>query len=141
MVTPEGWQPKQPTQSFYLNMWDLPSGGVASISWLGPSSQMIQANMNRWIGQMQVDQGTSLEQAEIIEVSGSTMPITAVFLAGTLTSTAQVGGGDPRPDWLLMSAILRSPAGPLYVKALGPEKLLGPQREAFLSSVQQLKLK
>jgi hypothetical protein len=97
--------------------------------------------MNRWIGQMQVDQGTSLEQAEIIEVSGSTMPITAVFLAGTLTSTAQVGGGDPRPDWILMGAILRSSAGPLYVKALGPEKLLGPQREAFLSSVQQLKLK
>jgi hypothetical protein len=140
MAVPEGWQVKAPTQSFYLNMWDLPGGGVASISWFGASTQMIQANLNRWIGQMAVDEGTSLEKAEILELSGSATPTTAVFLPGTLTSTAQVGGGDPRTDWILMGAILKTEAGPLYVKALGPEKMLGTQRDAFLQAIQGLKI-
>ncbi len=137
----DGWTETPPTQSFFLKTWALPEGGLANISWLGRSRDNIGANVQRWLGQFSVEGDSSAEAAEIVENSNGRNPFTLIVLEGTLTSVAQLGGGGPRADWLLLGAAVDTSFGPLYVKALGPASELGAQREAFIAAVETMQVR
>ncbi|MAW62278.1 MAG: hypothetical protein CMJ94_15785 [Planctomycetes bacterium] len=137
----EGWQEKATTMSFQLAAWDLPGGGVATISWLGPSKETIAMNLDRWLGQWQTEGGSPAQDGEIKPHTDGKHPFTFVRVRGILTDVRQVGGGEPRQDWTLLGAIVDSPKGPLYVKAVGPHAELGEQAEAFLAAVRELEVK
>lgn len=134
----DGWTAKQPSMDFQLASWDLPGGGAATISWLGPSKETIAMNLDRWLGQWETENGTPAQDGEIQPDAEGNLPFTFVRVAGTLTDVRQVGGGEPRVDWVLLGAIVDSPKGPLYVKAVGPNAELGQQVDAFMASVRQI---
>lgn len=95
-------------------------------------------NLDRWLGQWETENGTPSQDGEIKPDAEGTLPFTFVRVAGTLTDVRQVGGGEPRADWILLGAIVDSPKGPLYVKAVGPNAELGQQVDAFLASVRAI---
>ena len=57
-----------------------------------------------------------------------------LVLEGTLNATAQLGGGDPREDWMLIGAIMVKDFGPVYLKVMGPSADLESQVEAIYAS-------
>lgn len=136
----EGWQETPTTLEFQVGRWDLPGGGVATISWLGASKDSIAMNLDRWLGQWQTEDGTPAQDGRIEPDAEGTYPFTFVRVAGILTETRQVGGGEPRADWLLLGAIVDAPGGPLYVKAVGPEAELGGQADAFRAAVRAIQV-
>jgi hypothetical protein len=134
----DGWKETATTLEFQVARWELPGGGVATISWLGPSKDSIAINLDRWLGQWQTENGTPAQDGRIEPDAEGKYPFTFVRVAGILTDTRQVGGGEDRADWLLLGAIVDAPGGPLYVKAVGPEAELGAQTDAFRAAVRAL---
>ncbi|MCH2100867.1 MAG: hypothetical protein MK209_02985 [Planctomycetes bacterium] len=134
----EGWARKQPSMNFQLASWDLPGGGIATISWLGLSKETIAMNLDRWLGQWQNESGQPSQDGEIKPDTEGALPFTYVRVVGTLVDVRQVGGGEPRTNWMLLGAIVDSPKGPLYVKAVGPQSELDKQTEKFLAAVRQI---
>jgi hypothetical protein len=136
----DGWNETATTLEFQVGRWELPGGGVATISWLGPSKDSIAMNLDRWLGQWQTENGAPVQDGRIEPDKDGNFPFTFVRVAGILTETRQVGGGEARADWLLLGAIVDAPGGPLYVKAVGPEAELGAQTEAFRTAVRAIQV-
>jgi hypothetical protein len=136
----DGWQETATTLEFQVGRWDLPGGGVATISWLGPSKDSMAMNLDRWLGQWQKEDGQPAQDGRIEPDAEGNYPFTFVRVAGILTDTRQVGGGEPRADWVLLGAIVDAPGGPLYVKAVGPEAELGDQTEDFRAAVRAIQV-
>jgi len=124
---PADWTETPPSQSFFLKTWALPDGGIANFTWLGESTEIIASNVDRWIGQFQVEGGDPFAVAERGSLEGASYGTQTVRVAGTLVSVNQLGGGEPRQDWMLYGAVILSPSGPLYFKVLGPQAQLDEQ--------------
>lgn len=134
----EGWTETPTSLGFQLARWELPEGGHATISWLGASSDTIAMNLDRWLGQWQTATGAPAQDGRLEPDQEGNHPFTFVRVEGTLTDTRQVGGGDPRAEWMLLGAIVESPRGPLYVKVVGAQSVLGEQETAFREAVRAL---
>lgn len=140
LAVPESWTSVPPSQNFFLSAWELPEGGIANITWLGANTEIITQNLDRWLGQFETASGNSAADATMERVTAGNLPFTWVTLQGTLMSVAQVGGGEPRSDWMLVGAIVESDSGPLYIKVLGPESVLQPQVDAIRAAVMKIEL-
>lgn len=135
LAAPSDWQATQPTQSFFLKTWALPDGGIANISWLGPSTSMVAQNVDRWIGQFAVEGGDPFAAAQRDSDESGNFPTQFVQVTGTMTSVNQLGGGDPREGWMLFGAVVDTPSGPLYVKVLGPESQISAQAAELRTAI------
>ncbi len=138
---PADWVETKPQHSFYLNTWELPGDGIANISYFGNNTKTIQDNLTRWVHQFAKADGSPIEQAEQFSLDDAPMETTMIFVEGTLQSTAQIGGGDPRQDWMLIGAVVMAPHGPLYVKVLGPKESLHPQIGLVQEMLREMKVR
>jgi hypothetical protein len=133
---PQDWAALDIDQSFYLGKWDLPNGGRATVSFLGSTydAASISMNIDRWMKQWEVPGSSPEEDREfgVKEVDGVGMY--QLVLQGTLNATAQLGGGEPRADWMLIGAIMVKDFGPVYLKVMGPSADLESQVEAIYAS-------
>jgi hypothetical protein len=98
----------------------------------------VQANIDRWIGQMKQPDGTSsATKAKTQELDGS-VPITLVDLTGIYLSSSgpmmQVSA--EKPGFRMMGAIVQGPQGAVFFKFTGPEKTVGANAPKFLAMVQ-----
>ncbi len=97
----------------------------------------MDANIQRWIEQMDVAPGTS-PRPESFEANG--YRISLIDVSGTLKpSMMGTGPETPQPNSRLLGAVVEGPGGPWFFKATGPEATLGPQREAFLAMLRGLR--
>ena len=135
MAVPHGWVDTKASNDFTLQKWTLPEGGQATLTAVGGD---LMANFKRWESQFQLSEGGGLRTSNL---ENALYPTTEALVQGTLTSTQQLGGGDPRADWMLIGyGVPSSPAGPLFVKVLGPQAVLEPQLEEIRASVAALKV-
>ncbi len=135
MEVPAGWVAVPPGMSFYLAKWEIPGEdpGVCTISYLGERSDLVESNIQRWIGQFEVEGGAEGVHRGTLE--GAKRPTTTIVLKGTLTAVQQLGGGPPREGWMLAGAVVQGAHGPLYVKALAPAAVLEPRLEDLWKGV------
>ena len=140
LITPKNWKETPPTLSFFLKMWELPEGGIANISWLGTNTKIIQMNLDRWIGQWEVESGSPKDEAQIWALEDCQWETTIATLQGTLTATNAIGGGDPRKDWMLIAAIIKAPQGPIYFKMMAPKSLAQKQQAEVLEMIRNIQI-
>ena len=101
--------------------------GEVNVFYFGPESGGgTEANLLRWIGQMQLPDGSdpmTAAQRRSFEADG--MPAHVVSLDGTyLAGGMRPMGGDeatPRPGYRLVGVVLEGPQGSLFFKLTGPE--------------------
>lgn len=145
---PEGWaaQPERPmraaTYSVPAETGDAEAGECA-VFYFGPNEGGgVQANIDRWVGQMkQPDGSSSAAKAKTQKLDGA-VPITLVDLTGTYLATSgpmmQVSA--EKPGFRMMGAIVQGPQGAVFFKFTGPEKTVGANAQKFLAMVQGAKL-
>ena len=148
-LVPEGWR-EVPTQSpMRLSQITLPAGGEGkeegelTVFYFGPSAGTIQMNIDRWIGQFsQPDGGSSKERAQVEDLQGEPHPFTLVDLSGTMLASGMPGAPatPERPGWRLLASIIRTPSGPWFIKATGPEETMAAAREGFIELCKSAKL-
>ncbi|MCB1207401.1 MAG: hypothetical protein KDN18_24325 [Verrucomicrobiae bacterium] len=92
----------------------------------------VQANIQRWLGQFE---GTPESKMEEKEMGGKKV----VFLTAKGTYMETMAGAGPfsgapktpKPDYLMLAAILPSEQGDVFIKVTGPAKSVEAMREAF----------
>ncbi|MGZ8848036.1 MAG: hypothetical protein ACXW3C_16375 [Pyrinomonadaceae bacterium] len=133
-TAPEGWVKEQPTSAMRAAQYKLPkaegdSEDAALVVYFFGANQggSVQANIDRWISQMQQTDGSAARdkaKTETMTVNG--LKVTTVDVTGTYTAEMAPGSGTMHNDanYRLRAAVIETPKGNYYLKLVGPAKTM-----------------
>ena len=139
---PAGWVSKPPASSMRIVEYALPKTGAdaedaaLAVYFFGGQGGTVQANLDRWLGQMaQPDGKASKDVAKTTElVSKSGLKTTLLEVTGTYI--AELSPGSPehfnKPGFRLRAAVIDTPDGPYFVKLTGPAATVTKWDDSFL---------
>ena len=99
---------------------------TVTVFYFGPTmGGSVEANLDRWIMQMAMTDGSDPHQAasnEIIELSG--MKAHLLKIKGTFNASTggMMGGSTPKEGYVMLGAVMEGPEGNVFFKLTGPEK-------------------
>jgi len=142
---PEGWVAEPPANTMRLAQARIPGeagDGEFALFYFGPGGGGgTEANIQRWLGQLEAEPGSQPERETVQE---GDFTIYAVVGRGTLTPspmTMQGGTPEPQPGSMLLGAVVEGPGGPWFFKVTGPAGTLEPYREPFFEMVRNVELR
>lgn len=129
---PEAWVSEQPSSSMRVGQYKLPraEGDTEDASlvlyYFGQGQGgSVQANIDRWLGQMQQADGSdSRDKAKTENLTVNGLKVTTVDVTGRYTAEMSPGNGTfaDKPNYRLRAAIVETPKGAYFAKLVGPEK-------------------
>ena len=134
---PKTWQ-AQAQRPMRLATYVVPEGGECGVYYFGPGQGgSVQANVDRWIGQLQQPEGKPKIQNKTVHG----LKVTTVDVAGAYTG---MGGPNapasaPKPGYRLLGAIVETSQGSIFFKFTGPQKTVAANQagfDAMITSVQ-----
>ena len=146
-AAPPEWSARQPASAMRVAEFSLPkAAGDAEdaelvVYFFGGSGGSVDANIDRWIGQMQQPDGRpSKEVARRTERTVNGLPVTVVDVSGTYVAEMRPGSTERhnKPGFRMRAAVVTTPKGPYFIKAAGPAKTMGrwsAAMDAFVDSV------
>ena len=147
-ATPEGWQASKPASSMRVVEFTLPrAAGDAEdaqlvVYYFGGQGGSVQANIDRWVGQMQQPGGKPSDAAAkrtTRKVNG--LSVTLLDVSGTYVAEMSPGAAERnnKPNFRLRAGVVETANGPYYIKLTGPEKTIAKWDQAFEQFVGSLK--
>ncbi len=138
---PAGWISETPGNKMRKAQYKLPRAEGDSedagmvVYHFGGSAGGIEANVERWLGQWQKDDGSAftLEDAKISKSKSGTLKLTTVELEGHFVAAVRPGAAErhDKPDHAMLAVIVTSPEGNYFFKLLGPKATLAKWQESF----------
>ena len=131
---PDGWTTEKTSSSMRVAQYKLPKAegdkeDASLVLYYFGATQggTPQANIDRWIGQMQQSDGSdskSKAKTETLTVNG--LKVTTVDVTGTYTAEMAPGSGTFHNDdnYRLRAAVVETPKGNYFVKLTGPAKTI-----------------
>lgn len=148
---PEGWVTEKTSSSMRVAQYKLPKvegdkdDGSLVLYYFGSNQGgTAQANIDRWIGQMQQSDGSSSKdkaKTESMTVNG--LKVTTVDVTGTYTAEMAPGSGSFHNDdnYRLRAAIIETPKGNYFVKLAGPAKTIARWDQAYTDYLKSFEFK
>jgi hypothetical protein len=147
-ITPDGWTPTPPASSMRVAEFTLPRAGGDSedaqliVYYFGGSGGSTDANIQRWIGQMEQADGTpssAVAKKESRKVNGLTVSL--VDVSGTYTAEMAPGSTahNNKPHFRMRAGVVDTPRGPYFIKLTGPAQTIAKWDAAFNQFVGSLK--
>lgn len=132
-VLPQGWTVETPSSQMRLAQAVIPGPGgdgqLAVFFFGAGSGGDVEANLNRWAGQMEADAPPRRDGFVL-----GTWKVTWIEVAGTLKPSTMGGGPtEPQPGWILIGAVVEGEGGPWFFKATGPAATIDAERESFMN--------
>ena len=130
---PPGWTMRPAASSMRVAEFIVPrSSGdsedaEAIVYFFGGSGGSAEANVGRWIGQMQQPDGSaSKDKARRDTQTINGLTVTTVDLAGTYVAEVRPGATERhnKPGFRLRAAVVETPRGAYYIKMTGPAKTM-----------------
>ena len=91
----------------------------------------VEANIERWIGQIsQPDGSSSKDKAKTSKKEIGGMTVTLVDVSGTY-SAGMMSNAPPRQGYRMLAAVAETPEGPWFFKLTGPEKTIAKWSSSF----------
>jgi hypothetical protein len=148
-TTPDGWKQSPAASSMRVAEFTLPrAAGDAEdaqlvIYYFGGSGGSVDANMQRWIGQIAQPDGkpsATAARKETRKVNG--LAVSLVDVSGTFIAEMSPGATqrNNKPHFRLRAGVVETAGGPYYIKLTGPEKTVAKWDAAFDQFVNSLKL-
>lgn len=137
---PTSWKQETPSSSMRLVQAAVPGSGGAgqfTVFHFGPGGGGgVEENLARWIGQMDLTEGTQPERSRL---TVGDLVVHWVDASGTLEAS-RIGSfpQTDEPGYRLFGAVVEGPGGPWFLRLVGPGETLAEQREAFLDLLQSL---
>ena len=134
-TAPEGWVREQPTSAMRVAQYKLPKADgdnedASLVVYFFGATQggATQANIDRWISQIQQPDGSSSKdkaKTEAATING--LKVATVDLTGTYTAEMAPGSGTFHNDanYRLLAAVIETPKGNYFLKLVGPAKTVG----------------
>lgn len=141
IALPDTWEEQQPESNMRLAQAAIPGPGgpgQLAVFYFGEGGGGgVEANLQRWIGMMEVKPGTKARR-ETFESNG--LRITWLDVAGTLLpSQMGMGPTEPTPNMRMLAAVVEGPRGPWFFRANGPDATMADQRDEFLAMLKSLR--
>jgi hypothetical protein len=132
-TAPPGWTSRAPASTMRLAEFVVPRAAgdsedaEAIVYFFGGSGGSVDANIDRWIGQMQQPDGSASKgkaRRETLTING--LKVTTVDVAGTYVAEVRPGATERhnKRDFRLRAAVIETPRGPYYIKMTGPSKTM-----------------
>jgi hypothetical protein len=147
-TTPDGWRQSPGGSPMRVAEFALPrADGDAEdaqliVYYFGGQGGSVDANIERWVGQMQQADGkpsTAVARKEIRTVNG--LKVTLVDVDGTYVAETAPGAGarHNKPHFRLRAGVVETPKGPYFIKLTGPEKTVTRWNRAYDQFVGSMK--
>jgi len=147
-TTPDGWRQSPGGSPMRVAEFALPrADGDAEdaqliVYYFGGQGGSVDANIERWVGQMQQADGkpsTAVARKEIRTVNG--LKVTLVDVDGTYVAETAPGAGarHNKPHFRLRAGVIETPKGPYFIKLTGPEKTVTRWNRAYDQFVGSMK--
>jgi hypothetical protein len=138
---PDGWVTEKPSSNMRVAQYKLPKteGDPEDASLVlyyfgATQGGTTQANIDRWIGQMQQPDGSaSKDRAKTENLTINGLKVTTVDLTGTYTAEMAPGSGDRHNNagYRLRAAVVETPKGNYFAKLVGPAKTMARWEQSF----------
>lgn len=148
---PDGWTTEKPSSSMRLAQYKLPRAegdkddGSLVLYYFGSNQGgTAQANIDRWIGQMQQPDGSSSkDKAKTDTMTVNGLKVTTVDVTGTYTAEMAPGSQSFHNDenYRLRAAVIETPKGNYFVKLAGPAKTIARWDQAFMDYLKSFEFK
>jgi hypothetical protein len=146
-TAPREWRTIATSSSMRIAQFALPHAagdaedGELVVYYFGGSGGTVEANIERWVGQMQQPDGrasSAVMQRQSRTVNG--LKVTLVDVAGTYIAEMMPGSTQRHnsPGFRLRAAVIETANGPYFIKLTGAAKTIAAfdkQYDAFLSSI------
>src|SRR3977135_3797838 len=148
---PEGWVKEQPTSAMRVAQYKLrkvegDSEDAALVVYYFGATQggAVQANIDRWVAQMQQPDGSSSKdkaKTETTTING--LKVTSVDVSGTYTAEMAPGSGTMHNDanYRLRAAVIETPQGNYFLKLVGPAKTMARWEQSVTDFVKSFEFK
>jgi hypothetical protein len=103
----------------------------------------VQANINRWVGQMAQPDGTpSAQVAKTTTLTANGLKITLVDVSGTYIAEVTPGSTERfnKPGFRQRAAVIETPEGPYFIKLVGPVATVARWDESFLAFLKTVRM-
>jgi len=132
---PDGWVKETASSAMRMAQYKLPKAegdleDAALVVYYFGATQggAVQANIDRWISQIQQPDGSSSKdkaKTETMTING--LKVTTVDVTGTYTAEMAPGSGTMHNDanYRLRAAVIETPKGNYFLKLFGPAKTMG----------------
>lgn len=147
-TAPPAWHTRPAASSMRVAEFVIPRAtgdtedGELVVYYFGTGAGTIDANVDRWISQIQQPGGAPTnEKAQRSTQTVNGLPVTLVDATGTYVAEIRPGAAEhfSKPGFRLRAAVVETPRGPYYVKMTGPEKTIGAADAAFAAFVGSLR--
>lgn len=147
-TAPKAWQPRPASSTMRVAEFVVPrAAGDADdaevvIYFFGGSGGSVEANVDRWLGQMQQPDGTaSKEKARRGAQTVNGLQVSTVDVAGTYVAEVRPGATERynKPGYRMRAAVVETPRGPYYIKMIGPAKTVAAADADFTTLLASLK--
>lgn len=138
---PAGWMTETPTSAMRVAQYKLPKaegdkedGSLVLYFFGATQGGSPQANIDRWISQMQQPDGSpSKDKAKTEQTTINGLKVTSVDVTGTYTAEMAPGSKSFHDDanWRLRAAVIETPKGNYFVKLTGPAKTVTRWEQAY----------
>ena len=147
---PAGWVEEERTSSMRVAQYKLPKAdgdkedASLVVYYFGANQGgSPQANIDRWVGQMQQADGSAAKDAKEEHFETNGLKVTTVDVSGTYVAETAPGSGTfhNNAGYRLRAAVVETPNGSYFVKLVGPEKTVAQWNESFQSYLKSFQLK
>jgi hypothetical protein len=138
---PEGWVVEKPSSTMRAAQYKLPKAegdpeDASLVLYFFGAGQggSVQANIDRWIDQMQQpDGGASKDKAKTETLTINGLKVTTVDVTGTYTAQMSPGSDAHanNSNYRLRAAVIETPKGNYFAKLIGPAKTVGHWDQSF----------
>ena len=154
-TAPEGWQEEKPNSNMRVAQYHLPKAEGDSadaelvLYYFGQGQGgSAQANIDRWLNQMQQPDGSpSKGKAKIENMTVNSMPVTTVDVLGKYNGGMASPGASPSAtpadmsNYRLRAAIIETPKGSYFVKLTGPQATVSRWDQAYIAYIKSFEFK
>ena len=104
-----------------------PEDGELVLFYFGGGGGTIEANLERWIGQMEQPDGRpSFAAASTTAFNANGLAVTLLDVPGTYVAAVRPGAAErlDKPGFRLLAAVVETPVGPWFFKLTGPARTI-----------------
>jgi hypothetical protein len=148
---PDDWVKEQTTSKMRVAQYTLPKtdGDPADASLViyyfgSTQGGAVQANIDRWVNQMQQPDGSASKDKAKTETSTvNGLKVTSVDVSGTYTAEMAPGSGSAHNDanYRMRAAVIETPKGNYFLKLVGPTKTMGHWDQSVTDFVKSFEFK
>ncbi len=120
-----------------------PEDGELVVFYFGGGGGAVDANLQRWIGQMEQPDGrSSFEVAATTAFDANGLDVTLLDVPGTYVAAVRPGAAErlDKPDFRLLAAVVESPVGPWFFKLTGPARTIARWDAAFGAFLREVRV-